>query len=277
MKYVLIAIIAAGTVVLAAALSSRISSRLPDSLPIQATLPATPNPVMAPPTIQQAAPSPAAMEQQPVDPEPIAAMERSTATVQLTPYPPSEVEPTQSELIDTPAIDDPAADGDLQLTLEQTARASTSLRNADFPRTYIRRIDVDLTSSNHWVRLTWAGPQAASQESGPFHSSPGRGLGNNDCDDAAESNRNGSNCTPKGTFAVRGFSNSMETCSVCRFVTWFQIERGIAFHYYPDVPGYPASHGCVRLEDLDAAQLIHNNAKVGATEVIVDGNWEFLR
>jgi lipoprotein-anchoring transpeptidase ErfK/SrfK len=64
--------------------------------------------------------------------------------------------------------------------------------------------------------------------------------------------------------------------SHCRHVTWFQIARGIAFHYYPQVPNYPASHGCVRLNE-HAAQLIHNNAKIGATEVIVSGRWMFVR
>jgi hypothetical protein len=51
----------------------------------------------------------------------------------------------------------------------------------------------------------------------------------------------------------------------------------VAFHYYPDVPNYPASHGCVRLEDMRAAQLIHNNSKIGATEVVVSGKWTFRR
>ncbi len=49
-----------------------------------------------------------------------------------------------------------------------------SLRNADFPNTYIERIHLDLTPPNQYVTLTWDGPNAASQEAGPFHSSPGR-------------------------------------------------------------------------------------------------------
>jgi hypothetical protein len=163
-----------------------------------------------------------------------------------------------------------------QLTLDQTATTDTSLRNDDYPRTYISAIEVDLTSPNHWVRLTWSGPEATSQETGPFHSSPGRGLGNNDCNDFDESNRTDSNCTPKGKMQVQGFSDSMPTYSHCTFVTWFLASRGIAFHYYPSVPNYPASHGCVRLDE-HAAQLIHNNAKIGATEVTVDGNWKFVR
>jgi hypothetical protein len=168
-------------------------------------------------------------------------------------------------------------DDNERLTLKQTEPSDTSLRNADFPRTYISSIRAELTSPNHWVHLTWSGPQAAVQEKGPFRSSPGRGLGDNNCDDDDESQRNGSNCTPKGTLQVRGFSETMRTCSVCRFITWFQSERGIAFHYYPEVPGYPASHGCVRLEKMHAAQLIHNNSKIGATEVTIVGKWKFVR
>jgi L,D-transpeptidase-like protein len=162
---------------------------------------------------------------------------------------------------------------DEQATLKQTAVSSTKLRNADFPRTYISLIEVDLTSPNHWVRLTWTGPQAASQETGPFHSSPGAGLGYNNCDDPAESKRNNSNCTPKGTMHVQAFSETMVTSPTCRFVTWFEPSRGIAFHYYPFVPNYPASHGCVRLEEMHASQLVHNNSKIGLTKVIVAGKW----
>ena len=74
---------------------------------------------------------------------------------------------------------------------------------------------------------------------------------------------------------VQGFSETMVTSPECRFVTWFNIPRGVAFHYYPSVPNYPASHGCVRLQDMHAAQLIHNNSKIGETEVTVSGKWTF--
>jgi hypothetical protein len=162
---------------------------------------------------------------------------------------------------------------DEELTIRQTATDSTSLRNFDFPRTYISAIRVDLTSPHHWVRLTWTGPQASHQPTGPFHSSPGAGLGSNDCDDVTESHRENSNCTPKGTMHVQGFTNSMVSAPNCRFVTWFDTSRGVAVHYYPVVPNYPASHGCVRIEDIRVAQLIHNNSKIGATEVTVEGKW----
>jgi lipoprotein-anchoring transpeptidase ErfK/SrfK len=165
---------------------------------------------------------------------------------------------------------------DEQRTLTQTGTDNTSLRNIDFPRTYISKIHVDLTSPNHWVSLTWSGPNARLQVTTQYHSSPGRGLGYNNCDDVAESNRTDSNCTPKGTMHVEAFSNSMVGSPECRYVTWFDTKRGIALHYYPFVPNYPASHGCVRLDEY-AAQLIHNNSKIGETEVIIDGKWTFAR
>jgi hypothetical protein len=190
-------------------------------------------------------------------------------TVELAPGLTIEEEPRSS-------ADEQASDDEKQ-TFKETRVSDTSLRNSDFPRTYISLIQVDLTSPHHWVRLTWSGPNAASQETGPFHSSPGRGLGYNNCDDVAESNRANSNCTPKGTRYVQAFSETMATAPNARFVTWFHATRGVAFHYYPDVPNYPASHGCVRLEDMRAAQLIHNNSKIGATEVVVGGKWMFRR
>lgn len=150
--------------------------------------------------------------------------------------------------------------------------ADMSLRNADFPNTYIRTIHADLTSPHHWVRLKWTGPRAETQETGPFHSSPGRGNGANNCDDAHESNRGGSLCTPKGSHAVEGFSDHMGSARGFRFVTWIHSSREISFHSHPIVPEFPASHGCIRLSE-HAAQLIHNNSIVGRTEVIVEGTW----
>lgn len=154
----------------------------------------------------------------------------------------------------------------------EASNADMSLRNDDYPHTYIESIHVDLTSPHHWVTLTWTGPRADRQETGPFHSSPGRGLGYNDCDNTDESTRNGSNCTPKGENVVEGFSDYLPTYPRCKFVTWFNKSRQIAFHSHWQVPYYPASHGCVRLP-AHAAQLIHNNSRIGETRVIVDGTW----
>jgi hypothetical protein len=150
--------------------------------------------------------------------------------------------------------------------------ADMTLRNPNFPETFISSIHIDLTSPHHWVHLTWSGPEASQHEVGPFHSSPGRGRGNNNCDDVQESRRNRSNCTPKGNWTVEGFSDRMPTVRECKFVTWFKIAREIGFHSHASVPDSPASHGCVRLSEY-AAQLIHNNSRAGTTKVVVDGTW----
>jgi len=147
------------------------------------------------------------------------------------------------------------------------------LRNSDFPNTYIKEISVQLDDPDHSVRLSWTGPQAAAQETGPFRSSPGAGLKGLNCDDPATSHRSGSKCTPKGTFVVSGFQDHLNSDSRASDVTWFVRARGIALHYFPTVPKYPASHGCVRLEEKRVAQLIQSNSRVDLTNVVIDGVW----
>ena len=159
------------------------------------------------------------------------------------------------------------------LALAAAASAAHPLRNSDFPETYIQQISVKLDDPNHPVTLTWTGPQAAGQETGPFRSSPGAGLKGLNCDNTATSRRNGSKCTPKGTFAVSGFQDHLNSDSRATFVTWFVRERGIALHYFPSVPKSAASHGCVRLELKRVAQLIQSNSRTDLTSVVIDGTW----
>jgi lipoprotein-anchoring transpeptidase ErfK/SrfK len=42
---------------------------------------------------------------------------------------------------------------------------------------------------------------------------------------------------------------------------------GYAFHEYPDVPGVPASHGCIRIADGDA-QVVWGFATLGTRVTI---------
>jgi hypothetical protein len=147
------------------------------------------------------------------------------------------------------------------------------LRTADFPNTFIAQILVSLDDPDHWVKLAWAGPNAQSQEAGPFRSSPGAGLEGINCDDVEASQKDGSRCTPKGTHLVQGFANHLNDDPRATHVTWFVEEREIGLHYYPSVPPYAGSHGCVRLETDHAAQLIFDNAVEGVTSVIVEGTW----
>lgn len=149
--------------------------------------------------------------------------------------------------------------------------ADMSRRVPGFPETFIKEIKVDLTGPDHWVTLVWSGPQAASQTGGPYHSSPGRGTGR-DCNNLAESQRDGSCCTPKGVRYVEGFNEYLPSRPECKFVTWFHLTREIAFHSSDTVPNFPSSYGCVRVEE-EVAQLIHNNSLKGQTRIQVDGEW----
>ncbi len=146
-------------------------------------------------------------------------------------------------------------------------------RNSDYPSTYLAEISVRLEDPDHPITLTWAGPRAGAQEIGPFRSSPGAGLRGLNCDNVATSRRSGSTCTPKGTFTVTGFASRLNSHPEATDVTWFVPARGIALHYYPSVPKYAASHGCVRLQLRRVAQLIKNNSRAGITRVVVDGTW----
>jgi hypothetical protein len=157
--------------------------------------------------------------------------------------------------------------------LLQAAGATHPLPNDDFPQTFIQKISVSLDDPDHWLTLTWTGPNSDSQETGPFRTSPGAGLSGLNCDDEATSRRSGSKCTPKGTYSVQGFQRRLNSDSRAIYVTWFMQRRGIALHYFPSVPQYAASHGCVRLESEHVARLIQNNARVGETQVVVSGTW----
>jgi peptidoglycan hydrolase-like protein with peptidoglycan-binding domain len=153
------------------------------------------------------------------------------------------------------------------------ADPSHPFRNEDFPQTYIREISVSLDDPDHSLTLTWAGPKADSQQTGPFRTSPGAGLKGLNCDDEATSRRSGSKCTPKGARPVQGFARRLNSDSRATYVTWFMQSRGIALHYFPSVPEYAASHGCVRIESVNVARLIQDNSLVDDTEVVVSGTW----
>ena len=153
------------------------------------------------------------------------------------------------------------------------ADPSHPFRNDDFPQTYIQQVSVSLDDPDHSLTLTWTGPKADTQEKGPFRTSPGAGLKGLNCDDDATSRRSGSKCTPKGTYPVQGFQRRLNSDSRATYVTWFKQSRGIALHFFPSVPEYAASHGCVRIELVDVARLIQDNSLVDDTEVVVSGTW----
>jgi hypothetical protein len=153
------------------------------------------------------------------------------------------------------------------------ADSSHPFRNDDFPQTYIQQISVSLDDPDHSLTLTWTGPKADSQQAGPFRTSPGAGLKGLNCNSDSTSRRSGSKCTPKGTRAVEGFQRRLNSEPRATYVTWFMQSRGIALHYFPSVPEYAASHGCVRIELEDVARLIQDNSVVADTQVVVSGTW----
>jgi hypothetical protein len=101
-----------------------------------------------------------------------------------------------------------------------SGHARVSLRNSDYPQTFIRKILVSLEDPHHWVRLEWEGPKKDQQEVGPFHSSPGRGLKGMNCNDVKTSNTNDSRCTPKGSHFVDGFKQRLDDDHRAVYVTF---------------------------------------------------------
>jgi lipoprotein-anchoring transpeptidase ErfK/SrfK len=75
--------------------------------------------------------------------------------------------------------------------------------------------------------------------------------------------------TPAGTFQV--FRKELRSWSV-PFQVWLPyasyFNAGIAFHEYPDVPVYAASHGCVRVPAPEAPGL-YRFAKLDTTVVVI--------
>ncbi len=74
--------------------------------------------------------------------------------------------------------------------------------------------------------------------------------------------------TPTGIFHI--YSKQIMSWSNL-FDTWLPyadyFTGGYAFHEYPDVPGYPASHGCIRIADGDA-QVVWKFATLGTRVTI---------
>ena len=136
--------------------------------------------------------------------------------------------------------------------------------------TYITKVKVDLAKQE--VTLEWTGPAASTKEKGPFKCSPGKGKPGVDCDDVETSKKSGTLCTPKGDFKVIRHEKHFSSSPNAKWVTRFQDDsRGIALHFYPTVPNYPASNGCVRLASISAAKLIHDNTKPGVSVISVFG------
>jgi lipoprotein-anchoring transpeptidase ErfK/SrfK len=79
----------------------------------------------------------------------------------------------------------------------------------------------------------------------------------------------GANATPAGRYSV--FRKELRSWSIpfkvfLPYASYFN--NGIAFHEYPDVPPYPASHGCVRVGSPEAPG-VYRFAKLGTAVIVV--------
>ncbi len=136
--------------------------------------------------------------------------------------------------------------------------------------TYISKVKVDLWKQQ--ITLEWIGSQAATQPKGPFHCAPGRGIDGLSCDDIVTSQSVNTFCTPKGDWKVIGHLRYFEAHPEAKWVTLFQNpHRGIGLHYYPVVPQYPASDGCVRIANCAIARQIWEKTKTNITIISVEG------
>ena len=75
--------------------------------------------------------------------------------------------------------------------------------------------------------------------------------------------------TPAGSYSI--FRKEEMSWSV-PFEVWLPwasyFVGGIAFHEYPDVPPYPASHGCVRVPRYDA-KLVYDFTPIGTPVAVL--------
>ena len=154
--------------------------------------------------------------------------------------------------------------------------------NTDFPLTHITRVNVDLSAQQ--LSLVWNNPSSLNLPAGPYDISAGAGLCCRDCNNETASQTSGSLCTPKGTFRVHSKACVLSNTSWAKNPTYFS-RPGIAIHAGP-IPGYPASHGCVRTTE-EASEIIHDNTVYSAsyaadeerglpdrrTEIQVGGTW----
>jgi hypothetical protein len=71
--------------------------------------------------------------------------------------------------------------------------------------------------------------------------------------------------TPPGRFELQWYFNGWRTSKLGHLYKPYYFDGGIAIHGYPEVPNYPASHGCVRIPMKIADYfhtLVHNGFPV---------------
>ena len=145
--------------------------------------------------------------------------------------------------------------------------------NCDYPKTYITKIDIDLSSFK--LALTWKNPTGLSSLPSSYRIAPGAGKCGVNCNKGSESRKSGTLCTPKGgPFPVKQKSRcSLGSTSWAKYPTFFQ-RSGIAIHGNSSKAalGSSKSHGCVRVDSKNAA-IIQGNSVVKKTKISVSGTW----
>jgi peptidoglycan hydrolase-like protein with peptidoglycan-binding domain len=121
------------------------------------------------------------------------------------------------------------------------------------------RIEVDVARQIVFVVLpgTRVVTLNASTGSGLYYKSPGGGL------DLAY--------TPLGTFAVNRKLSGARVAPLGTLYNPLYFYRGWAIHGSAHVPAYPASHGCVRISNADAAWLFPR-IPLGTQVVVYNGS-----
>ena len=152
---------------------------------------------------------------------------------------------------------------------------------------YVRQINVNLDTPQS-VSIDWQGtpPEGVRNtfrcSTGKGYSDPGDppGTCNRDCCipginlcespyDQRESR--GSCCTPVGDFAIQHKDREHRVIGgTIPFWMYFYRSRGIAIHEYFPVTGTPISHGCVRLDSVNA-EMLFNYSHERVTSVSVTG------
>jgi len=93
-----------------------------------------------------------------------------------------------------------------------------------------------------------------------------------DCSNPSDANTRDTLCTPLDDFRIQGHQCALHDDSRATRVSWFLIQRVVAFHNYPTVPRFPGSHGCVRVapaRGVGGADWIHDNTIANVTTVHV--------
>ncbi len=171
------------------------------------------------------------------------------------------------------------------IKVNQSAKANRVMRLPAEP--YVRKINVNLDTSQS-VSLEWQGTPPEYARS-TFRCSTGKGYGDPDdppgicnrscctsgvnlCEPPYDQRRSrGSCCTPVGNFVIQHKDREHEVSGgTIPFWMYFYRTRGIAIHEYSPVDGTPISHGCVRLDSVNA-EMLFNHSHANVTRVSVSG------